>query len=253
MPIPEARLKEEITRRWDESSETYDTHAGHGIKSDEERDAWREAFNKTIPSGAVYVLDVGCGTGELSFLMAEMGYRVTGLDLSQKMLNKARAKAGASGLDIRFETGDAESPPFEINSFDCIFARHLLWTLPHPQKALVSWKGILRDGGRVMIVDGVWNDGSLQTKARALASDMAKTLTRMKRPVGGRYTKEIEESLPNSGGTPLERSMGYLKAAGFENIGHIDLLHIREIQRRHMSFCDRIRRHSAYYMVFGDR
>jgi len=148
MPIPEAQLKEEIIGRWDDSSGTYDDHAGHGIKSNEEREAWMNAFRKIISPSTVYLLDVGCGTGELSLLMAEMGYRVTGLDLSQKMLNRARAKAKERSLDISFETGDAENPPYDSDFFDCIFARHLLWTLPHPQKALESWRRILKEGGR---------------------------------------------------------------------------------------------------------
>jgi 2-polyprenyl-3-methyl-5-hydroxy-6-metoxy-1,4-benzoquinol methylase len=40
------------------------------------------AFKRTILPGTKYLLDAGCGTGELSLLMAEMRYRVTGLDLS---------------------------------------------------------------------------------------------------------------------------------------------------------------------------
>jgi len=86
-----------------------------------------------------------------------------------------------------------------------------------------------------------------------LTSDIAKLVIEGKRPVGGHYPKDVEVSLPNSGGTPLERADDYLKAAGFKNIGHIDLLHIREIQRRRMNFCDKIRRHTEYYMVFGDK
>lgn len=86
MPIPEARLKEEIIRRWDESSETYYDHAGHGIRGDAKREAWKDVFNKIIPFGAVSLLDVGCWTGELSLLMAEMGHRVTGSRLRSELL-----------------------------------------------------------------------------------------------------------------------------------------------------------------------
>jgi ubiquinone/menaquinone biosynthesis C-methylase UbiE len=253
MPLPDAQLKEAITKRWDDSSVTYDDHAGHGIKSDEEREAWKETFKKALPTGAADILDVGCGTGELSLLLAEMGYRVTGLDLSDKMLEKAKAKAAACGLDIRYEKGDAENPPFGDNAFDGVFTRHVLWTLPNPAKALEGWKRVLKDGGRVMIVDGVWDDGTLDSKARRLTSNVAKMVVERKNPWKGYYPKELQQSLPNVGGTSLEKAKDYLEAAGFLNFGHYDLLHIRDIQRKGMPFRDRIRHNYAYYLVFGDR
>jgi len=49
------------------------------VKSDEEARAWKEVFNK---------IDVGCGTGEISLLLASMGHQVTGLDLSDKIMEK---------------------------------------------------------------------------------------------------------------------------------------------------------------------
>jgi len=253
MLMPEARLKEEIIRRWDESSETYDDHASHGIRGEEEQTAWKDAFKKIIPSGAVDMLDVGCGTGELSILMAEMGYEVTGLDLSKKMLTKAKAKAKKRGLDISYKLGDAENPPFNDNTFDVVFTRHLLWTLPNPQKALEGWRRLLKDGGRAMIVDGVWDNRTLDSKVRNLTSNIAEMIIEGKLPWKGHYPKEVEESLPNRGGTPLEKSESYLKMAGFVNIGHIDLLHIRAMQRKRLDLSDRIRRNYSYYLVFANK
>jgi len=211
------------------------------------------AFNKIMPSGARNLLDVGCGTGELSLLIAEMGYRVTGIDLSPKMLNRAKAKAKARSLDIRYEPGDAENPPYDSNTFDGVFTRHLLWTLPNPQEAILAWKRILKVGGRVMIVDGVWDDRTLDSKARRMTSNIVRMVLERKRPHKGHYQKDVEEALPNRGGMPLEKSQSYLETAGFRDIGHVDLLSIRELQRKRMAFSDRIRRHYAYYLAFGDK
>lgn len=253
MPLPDAQLKVEITKRWDDSSVTYDDHAGHGVKSDEERKAWTETFQKALPAGATDILDVGCGTGELSLLLAGMGYRVTGLDLSDKMLDRAKAKAAACGLNIRYEKGDAENPPYGGDTFDVVFNRHVLWTLPNPKKALEGWKRVLKEGGRVMIVDGVWDDHTLDSKARRLASNVCKLALERKNPWKDYYSKELQESLPNAGGTPLEKAKEYLEMAGFRNVGHRDLMHIRDIQRKSMLLRDRIRHNYEYYLVFGDK
>lgn len=52
-------------------------------------------------------LDIGCGTGDNAIYLAEHGWQVTGIDFVQKAIDKARAKAAARRLDIRFEVADA--------------------------------------------------------------------------------------------------------------------------------------------------
>jgi SAM-dependent methyltransferase len=51
-------------------------------------------------------LDIGCGTGDNSIYLAGHGWQVTGVDYVQKAVDKARAKAGAKGVDVRFEQAD---------------------------------------------------------------------------------------------------------------------------------------------------
>lgn len=140
MTIQENQIKQTIARIWDVSSETYDSNEGHGIKSEAEREAWKKVFKNLLPPGRLKVLDVGCGTCEIGLLFAEMGHHVTGLDLSKKMLAKAREKASRRGFDSVFKKGDAEAPPFKAGSFDVVVNRHLLWTLPHPDTAVQNWK-----------------------------------------------------------------------------------------------------------------
>ena len=128
------------------------------------------------------ILDVGCGTGELSSLFAEMEHEVAGIDISRQMLKIAKAKAEACGANITFREGDAENPPFDTSSFDIVFSRHLLWTLPNLDTAVQDWKNVLREGGRLIVVDGVWNDGSFETKARRLVSDFCTLLVERRNP-----------------------------------------------------------------------
>ncbi|RYG24585.1 class I SAM-dependent methyltransferase [bacterium] len=59
-----------------------------------------------LPTGSS-ILDVGCGTGRHAVELAKRGYRVTGIDLSEGMLNVARAKAAVEGVDVKFVQADA--------------------------------------------------------------------------------------------------------------------------------------------------
>jgi ubiquinone/menaquinone biosynthesis C-methylase UbiE len=136
MSTQELKIKELVAYRWDIASETFDTHIGHGIQSKRERDAWKNCFLQVFPEKNLKILDVGCGTGELSLLFSEMGHEVIGIDISNQMLKVARTKAEAFKADIIFEEGDAENPPYETGTFDIVFNRHLLWTLPNPKQAI---------------------------------------------------------------------------------------------------------------------
>jgi 2-polyprenyl-3-methyl-5-hydroxy-6-metoxy-1,4-benzoquinol methylase len=60
----------------------------------------------------VRILDIGCGTGRHSIELTKRGYTVTGVDLSESMLNRAKAKAAAEGLTIDFCRHDARALPF---------------------------------------------------------------------------------------------------------------------------------------------
>ena len=74
MAIRDNHIKLNIADVWDISSETYDDKEGHGIHSEIEREAWKTLFESLLPSGRLEVLDVGCGTGEIGLLFAELGH-----------------------------------------------------------------------------------------------------------------------------------------------------------------------------------
>jgi ubiquinone/menaquinone biosynthesis C-methylase UbiE len=59
------------------------------------------------------IIDIGCGTGRHSIELSKRGYNITGIDLSESQLNKAKEKAGKLGLKINFQKQDARNLPFE--------------------------------------------------------------------------------------------------------------------------------------------
>ncbi len=71
-------------------------------------------YNKTLN-----ILDVGCGTGRHSIELSKRGYKVTGVDLSESMLNHAKNKASEQNLEIVFQKHDARELPFS-NEFDLV-------------------------------------------------------------------------------------------------------------------------------------
>ena len=104
--------------------------------------------------------DLGCGTGSLSCLLASAGYEVRGTDLSPAMVEAARAKAAAAGLEVSFEVGDASEPNLPEGSFDVVLVRHVLWALPDHDAAVARWVRLLRPGGRLVLVEGFWHTGA---------------------------------------------------------------------------------------------
>lgn len=251
MTFQENKIKQDIAHLWDISSETYDSKEGHGIQDEIEREAWEKIFKSLLPPGRLEVLDVGCGTCEIGLLFAEMGHHVTGLDLSDKMLAKAREKASRREFDSTFQKGDAENPPFELETFDVVVNRHLLWTLPHPDIAVKNWKKVLKKGGILIVIDGVWDDGSIETNARRFISDLCTLVVEKRNPRKGHYSREIDSELPNRHGVPLEKMLDYFRVAGFQNIKDVNLKDIIELQKKKMSFRRRIAYKYDYHLVYG--
>ncbi|WP_425246896.1 class I SAM-dependent methyltransferase [Streptomyces sp. NEAU-NA10] len=139
---------------WDAAADAFDEEPDHGLRDPQVRAAWAARLRGWLPERACDLLDLGCGTGSLSLLAAEQGHRVTGVDLSPGMIGLARAKL--AGRDAVFLLGDAAAPPVGEQRFDTVLVRHVLWTLPDPARVLRHWRDLLRPGGRLVLVEGVW-------------------------------------------------------------------------------------------------
>lgn len=149
---------------WDTEAVTFDDEPDHGLRDPGVRQAWADRLAAWLPARPADVLDLGCGTGSLSLLAAEQGHRVTGVDLSPAMVDRARAKL--AGRAAVFLVGDAATPPVGEERFDVVLVRHVLWTLPDPERVLRAWAGLLRPGGtshafgsgggRLVLIEGVW-------------------------------------------------------------------------------------------------
>ncbi|MFG2575523.1 class I SAM-dependent methyltransferase [Streptomyces sp. NPDC048481] len=139
---------------WDAAAAAFDEEPDHGLRDPDVRAAWTGRLRAWLPERPCDVLDLGCGTGSLSLVASEQGHRVTGVDLSPAMIGLARAKL--AGRDAAFLVGDAAAPPVGEERFDVLLVRHVLWTLPDPARVLRHWRALLRPGGRLVLVEGLW-------------------------------------------------------------------------------------------------
>ncbi|WP_037908088.1 methyltransferase domain-containing protein [Actinacidiphila yeochonensis] len=159
---------------WDARAERFDEEPDHGLRDPRVRQAWAARLRTWLPSEASDVLDLGCGTGSLALLAAEAGHRVTALDRSPRMAALARAKL--SGTPARVLVADAARPPVPAGSFDVVLVRHVLWALPDPAAVLRHWAGLLRPGGRLVLVEGRWNSLSPVGIAATALAELAAPL-----------------------------------------------------------------------------
>jgi len=161
-------MKDKIVEYWDFRSSDYHTEYAHCM--DEEMDVWKSIFSEILLADKkVRAVEVGTGPGILAISLAAMGHDVTGVDLSENMLEKAAANAREKGVNIRLVQGDAEKIPLENGEYDFVFSKYLLWTLPQPDKFLDENSRLLKDGGLMMIIDGMWfqnPDGTEKTSSR---------------------------------------------------------------------------------------
>jgi SAM-dependent methyltransferase len=106
------------------------------------------------PIGDGAVLDLGCGTGEITARLAERFSQATfvGADLEEPHLERARARCAAFGKRVRFEVADALALPYGDNAFDFVVCRHVLQAVPDAARVLAEIKRVLRPGGRVHLI-----------------------------------------------------------------------------------------------------
>jgi SAM-dependent methyltransferase len=145
---------------WDGYAEEFDNEPDHGLRDPRVRAAWRSLLVPLMPEHPSRVVDLGCGTGSLSVLLAELGHLVTGLDVSSRMLDLARAKAEITGVELDLIQGDAAYPPFAPGSFDVVVCRHVLWSFHDREAVMARWVQLLTARGRLVLIEGRWATGA---------------------------------------------------------------------------------------------
>jgi ubiquinone/menaquinone biosynthesis C-methylase UbiE len=232
-------FKKAVRDAWDSGATTYDTYYGHGLRQGIEHDAWLRFLRRLmLPEDRLSVLDVGTGTGVIALLCAELGHSVTAIDISEGMMSVAREKATGAGLNVAFHPGDAEDPPFGPEAFDVVISRHVLWTLPEPERAARAWKRLLTPGGRVIVLDALWPN-TVSEKVSIVAGNIINKVLR-RNEVDHVYTPDIYARLPLTAARTLDPHRNVFLRAGFKDVRTEELEHMAKVLASIMPLGDRL-------------
>jgi SAM-dependent methyltransferase len=104
--------------------------------------------------GSGVVLDLGCGTGEITARLAERfpDASFVGVDVEEPHLDRARTRCAPFGQRVRFEVGDALELQFGDATYDLVVCRHLVQAVPDGKRVYAEIKRVLRPGGRAHII-----------------------------------------------------------------------------------------------------
>ena len=150
---PYDERKERIVSYWEKRSGDFLEHKRAELHSPMSERWLYEIKNQLPQDRNLRVLDVGCGAGFFSVLLAKEGYQVTGVDLTPDMVENARILASEEKTDCEFFVMDAENLRFADESFDVVISRNLTWTLPDVKRAYREWVRVLKKGGTLLNFD----------------------------------------------------------------------------------------------------
>lgn len=113
------------------------------------KETFMRVFGKAV-SCSKKILDVGCGSGIYSTLLANLGHDVTGVDYSEEMIKRAVEKS--RGRVIRYEVANVYSLPFQDCSFDVVVSIGLFQHLTQAEKAITEITRVLKKDGVLLLM-----------------------------------------------------------------------------------------------------
>jgi demethylmenaquinone methyltransferase/2-methoxy-6-polyprenyl-1,4-benzoquinol methylase len=171
---------------------------------------WRAETAAAVVRPGDRVLDSCCGTGDLALASARIGGRVTGVDFSERMLERARQKSS----EVTWMQGDALALPFEDASFDAATVGFGVRNLSDLEGGLRELRRVLKVGGRVGILEITRPRGVLAPFYRLWFNGVVPLLGKVL-PGGSAYTY-LPASVQRFPGP--EGLAGALRAGGFEDV-----------------------------------
>jgi SAM-dependent methyltransferase len=105
-----------------------------------------------LPAHGARAIDAGCGSGRHAIVLAERFDQVVGVDISESLINIARERQSAQ--NVRYHVSDLMNFA-DAEGFDLVFSSNTLHHLPDLDAALLRLRGLVRAGGRAVLIDNV--------------------------------------------------------------------------------------------------
>lgn len=145
---------EDISAYWNTRAKGYSLENQEELESSKSKQ-WLALIQQYIPLRKdLKVLDLGCGPGFFSILLAQLGCQVQGIDYSDEMLKEAGNNAKKYGVKADFKKMDIQSLEFEDEQFDLVITRNVTWNLEKPQQAYQEMLRVLKKQGHLLNYDG---------------------------------------------------------------------------------------------------
>jgi demethylmenaquinone methyltransferase / 2-methoxy-6-polyprenyl-1,4-benzoquinol methylase len=173
---------------------------------------WRRITADAVVRSGDEVLDACCGTGDLAIADARVGGKVTGLDFSERMLERARSKAP----ELTWVSGDLLALPFADQSFDSATVGFGVRNVEDLERALWELRRVLRGGGRLGILEITRPRGLLAPFYRLWFDGVIPLLGKLL-PGGSAYTY-LPASVRRFPG--LEELAALIRTAGFGDVSY---------------------------------
>ncbi|WP_440945061.1 class I SAM-dependent methyltransferase [Methanosarcina sp. T3] len=168
-------LFERIETAWSADAGGYDRGIQKQLRNKKDIKHWQDELRQVLGEKPLHVLDVGCGPGFFTVMLARLKHNVTAVDGAEGMVKRAGTHIKNEALNAKVYKGDAVLlDEEEEDSLDAIVSRDVVWTLYDPEGAFLRWKNLLKPGGKIVIYDGDYrrDQSSLRYYVLKLASDL---------------------------------------------------------------------------------
>lgn len=176
-----------VARRYDRIAFLYDFY-----DAPMERLGGEKRRRRLLTRARGRVLEVGIGTG-INLELYPSGVRLTGLDISSRMLVRAVSRAAALGEAPALVRGDVERLPFPDRSFDTVVATCVFCSVPDPVAGLRELTRVVRENGQILLLEHV----RPTNQVLGLLTDLVSPLTR--RLMGPALNRRTEENAVAAG------------------------------------------------------
>ncbi|MEL4164282.1 class I SAM-dependent methyltransferase [Corynebacterium bovis] len=228
-PGTPADLQGRLDRYWSGRATAYTDRQRRDARAASDLRVWTDRWSRVLPGPPGRVLDVGTGSGYLAFLLADLGYDVTGIDMSRGMLavarDRVREAADGDARAPRFVEDDAVAPARVRGPFDAVVGRYVLWTLRDPVAAVRRWMTLLAPGGTVACADAAWYPGGIDPGTTVESTDGPDAFVRT-------YSTATLDALPLARARDAGDFAAVLTDAGLADVEVVPVPELAELDRR---------------------